>query len=53
MCKELPVISQQGGVPEKNNQKKWKAEEEERQRGSLTPQKTYPNLNKQYLFGNT
>jgi hypothetical protein len=31
----------QGGGPKKNNRKKWRAEEEERHKGSLT-QKTMP-----------
>jgi hypothetical protein len=30
----------QGGGPEKNHRKKWRAREEERHKGSLTPQKT-------------
>jgi hypothetical protein len=44
MCKEMPVIlgNRQGDGPKKNNQKKWRAEEEERHKGSLT-QKTIPN----------
>jgi hypothetical protein len=40
MCKELPVILVNKVVdPKKNNRKKWRAEEEERHKGSLTPQK--------------
>jgi hypothetical protein len=36
MCKELPVILVNiGGGPEKDNWKKWRAEEEERHKGSL------------------
>jgi hypothetical protein len=31
---------EQGGGPEKNNWKKWRAEEVERHKGSLTPKKT-------------
>jgi hypothetical protein len=38
MCKELPVIPVNKVVsgPEKNNRKKWRAEEEERHKRSLT-----------------
>jgi hypothetical protein len=37
MCKEMPVIPVNKVVdPKKNNQKKWRAEEEERHKGSLT-----------------
>jgi hypothetical protein len=40
MCKEMPAILVNRVVdPPKNNQKKWRAEEEERHKGSLTPQK--------------
>jgi hypothetical protein len=36
----MPVIpGKQGGGPEKNNWKKWRAEEEERHKGLLTPKK--------------
>jgi hypothetical protein len=39
-CKEMPVIPVNKVVdPKKNNQKKWRAKEEERHKGSLT-QKT-------------
>jgi hypothetical protein len=31
---------EQGGGPKKNNQKKWRAEEEEWHKGPLIPQKT-------------
>jgi hypothetical protein len=39
MCKELPVIPVNKVVDpkKKNNRKKWRAEEEERHKGSLTP----------------
>jgi hypothetical protein len=41
MCKELPVIPVNRVVgPNKNNQKKWRAEEEESHKGLLTP--THP-----------
>jgi hypothetical protein len=41
MCKELPVITINRVVdPKKNNRKKWRTEEEERDKGSLTPKKT-------------
>jgi hypothetical protein len=41
MCKELPVIPVSKVVdPKKNNRKKWRAKEEVRHKGSLTPQKT-------------
>jgi hypothetical protein len=33
-----------GGGHEKNNRKKWRAEEEERHKWSLTPTKMEPNL---------
>jgi hypothetical protein len=37
MCKEMPVIPVKRCWIEKNNQKKWRAEEEEeRHKGSLT-----------------
>jgi hypothetical protein len=37
MCREMPVIQVNKVVdPKKNNWKKWMAEEEERQKGSLT-----------------
>jgi hypothetical protein len=43
MCKEMPVIPINRLVDQKkNNRKKWRAEEEERYKGSLThphPQK--------------
>jgi hypothetical protein len=43
MCKEMPVIPvKQGGAPEKNNRKKWRAKEEERHKGLLTPIKCMP-----------
>jgi hypothetical protein len=36
MCKEMQVIPVHRVVdPKKNNQKKWRAEEEERHKGSL------------------
>jgi hypothetical protein len=43
----------QGGGPKKNNWKKWRAEEEERHKGSLTPKKggppkTYKKTYKKY-----
>jgi hypothetical protein len=38
MCKEMPVIPVNRVVdPKKNNWKKWRAKEEERHKGSLTP----------------
>jgi hypothetical protein len=38
MCKEMPVIPVNRVVdPKKNNWKKWRAKEEERYKGSLTP----------------
>jgi hypothetical protein len=40
MCKEMLVI--QGGGPEKNNRKKWRAEEDERHKGLLTKNKSIP-----------
>jgi hypothetical protein len=44
MCKEMPVILVSRVVdPKKNNRKKWRAEEEERHKGSLT------HTNKQYF----
>jgi hypothetical protein len=48
MCKELPVIlvNNSGGGPEKNDRKKWRAEEEERHKGSLTQK----NQNLGYFF---
>jgi hypothetical protein len=40
MCNEMPVILVNKVVdPKKNNRKKWRAKEEERHKGSLTPQK--------------
>jgi hypothetical protein len=37
MCKEMPVIPVSRVVdPKKNNWKKWRDEEEERQKGSLS-----------------
>jgi hypothetical protein len=36
MCKETPVILFNSGGPKKNSQKKWRAKEEERHKGSLT-----------------
>jgi hypothetical protein len=40
LCKELLVIPVNKVVdPKKNNRKKWRAKEEERHKGSLTPQK--------------
>jgi hypothetical protein len=44
MCKEMPVIpvNYVGGKPEKNDRKKCRAgEEEERNKGSLTPKKMF------------
>jgi hypothetical protein len=44
MCKEMPVILVNMVVdPKKNNRKKWRAKEEEKHKGSLTPQK-YINI---------
>jgi hypothetical protein len=41
MCKELPVILVNKVVdPKRIIGKNWRAEEEERHKGSLTPQKT-------------
>jgi hypothetical protein len=38
MCKEMPVIPvSKVADPKKNNRKKWRAKEEERHKGSLTP----------------
>jgi hypothetical protein len=38
MCKEMPVIPVSKAVdPKKNNRKKWRAKEEERHKGLLTP----------------
>jgi hypothetical protein len=37
MCKEFPVIPEQGGGPKKNNQKKWRVKEEERHKGVADP----------------
>jgi hypothetical protein len=40
MCKEMPVIPvNKVADPKKNNRKKWRAEEEGRHKGSLTPKK--------------
>jgi hypothetical protein len=40
MCKEMPVIPVNKVVDlKKNNRKKWRAEEEERHKGSLTQKK--------------
>jgi hypothetical protein len=36
MCKEMPVIPVNKVVDQKNIWKKWRAEEEERHKGSLT-----------------
>jgi hypothetical protein len=41
MCKEMPVTPVNKVVdPKRIIAKKWKAKEEERHKGSLTPQKT-------------
>jgi hypothetical protein len=40
MCKEMPVILVSRVVdPKKNNRKKWRVEDEERHKGSLTHKK--------------
>jgi hypothetical protein len=39
------------GGPEKNNQKKWRAEEEERQKGSLTQKREKSSPQGTYLKG--
>jgi hypothetical protein len=38
MCKEMPVIPVRS---KRNNRKKWRAEEEERHKGSLTHKKYF------------
>jgi hypothetical protein len=46
MCKEMPVIPVNKVVdPKKNNRKKWRAEEEERHKGSLTKKSAIRLLN--------
>jgi hypothetical protein len=39
MCKEMPVLPFNRVLDPKCNRKNWRAEEEERHKGSLTPQK--------------
>jgi hypothetical protein len=39
MCKEMPVIPVNKAMDTKRVIKKWRAEEEERHKGSLTPPK--------------
>jgi hypothetical protein len=50
MCKEMPIIPVNKVVaPKRIIGKKWRAEEEERHKGSLTPKKHLSELRK-YLF---
>jgi hypothetical protein len=37
MCKEMPVITVNKVVDQKEELEKWRAKEEERHKGSLTP----------------
>jgi hypothetical protein len=51
MCKEMPVIQVNRVVdPKKNNRKKWRAEEEERHKGSLTLPSPLPPPKKTNIF---
>jgi hypothetical protein len=42
MCKELPVIPVNKVVDQKEYLDKWRVEEEERHKGTLTPKNTFP-----------
>jgi hypothetical protein len=51
MCKEMPVIPVNKVVdPKRIIRKKWRAEEEERHKGSLTQKKSFVKIPSQIPF---